>query len=162
MSTFSAVFFELSKEWGRFPPPFFRLLLCNIRLNLHVYEHEFETRNDVEKWMLDRQLQRRSPNKLKRIYIIGRRYLVEKNANGGDRKSVGHFDQLKSTSHMLADQLSTGEKTVRRAAEFTQALDTVVANTGLLCNIRLNLHVYTLENIIYIFHHFHVAMQHPA
>lgn len=112
-------------------------------------EHEFETRYDVVKWILDRQLDRRNLNNLKRTYLIGRRYLVEKleegNPNGFAKvNQLGQNDPVRS-SVKIADQLSIGEKTVRRAAEFTLALDTVVLNTGIKVNDILDGKIYSKQ-----------------
>jgi len=74
----------------------------------------------------------RSPNKKKRTYVIGRRYLVEKEEKGGDRKSMRQNDALiekDRTSKTIGDQLSLGYRTVERAADFTQAVDTVARVT---------------------------------
>ena len=100
-------------------------------------EHEFESRYEVVKWMLDRQLDRRSPNKKKRTYVIGRRYLVERSQLGGDRKSNPQNADLigeKSTSRKIAAQLSINHSTVERAAEFTLAVDKIVTVTGIKVN----------------------------
>ncbi|MDW5552296.1 hypothetical protein [Methanosarcina sp.] len=62
--------------------------------------------------------------------------MVEKKEEGGDkqskeyRKSLGQNDPVRSSAK-IAELLSVGEKTVRRAAEYTQAVDTIVANTGI-------------------------------
>lgn len=82
--------------------------------------------------MLDRQLDRRSPNKKKRTYVIGRRFLVEKTVQGGDRDQKpqnGAFAPVGKTSIRIATQLGIGKNTVERAAEFTLAVDTIVRVT---------------------------------
>lgn len=58
-------------------------------------------------------------------YLRGKRYLVEKRDNGGDRRSVGQNVPLKSdrTSASVAAHFGVDEKTVRRDAEFAKAVD---------------------------------------
>jgi len=100
-------------------------------------EREFESRYDVIKWMLDLQLNRRSPNKKKRTYVIGRRYLVERQEWGTNQHTNNRTGQNvqsstsddKWCSEKIAEQVSVNEKTVRRAADFTQAVDTIVRVT---------------------------------
>ena len=99
-------------------------------------EREFESRYDVIKWMLDLQLNRRSPNKKKRTYVIGRRYLVEKNEWGvyDHNKEKSAQNAHSKTAEKIGDQLSINQATVRRAAEFTEAVDTIVRVTGVKIN----------------------------
>jgi transcription initiation factor TFIIIB Brf1 subunit/transcription initiation factor TFIIB len=100
-------------------------------------EREFESRYEVVKWMLDRQLDRRSPNKKKRTYVIGRRYLVEKGKWGGFERVNSpsrQNDDLGKTNKRIADQLNIGTRTVERAAEFTLAVDKIVSVTGIKIN----------------------------
>jgi hypothetical protein len=109
-------------------------------IEYETVEREFESRYDVIKWMLDIQLNRRSPNKKKRTYVIGRRLLVEKG-------EWGNFDRINTpkrqndalaqdgkTSKKIADQLSLGFRTIERAAEFTSAVDRIVQITGIKVN----------------------------
>ncbi len=103
-------------------------------------EREFESRHEVMKWMLDIQLNRRSPNKKKRTYVIGRRYLVEKLALGDTSRfnspvhqndALGKKDR---TSKIIGDKVGLGSATVERAAEFTSAVDRIVQVTGIKVN----------------------------
>lgn len=84
-------------------------------------------------WILDNQLARRNINSFTRNDLIGRRYLVEKNTKGGDRKSIHQNDVLNfdSTAKILASKVGVGSATVERAAKLSQAIDTVTANTGI-------------------------------
>ncbi len=108
-------------------------------IEFETVEREFESRYDVIKWMLDIQLNRRSPNKKKRTYVIGRRYLVEKN-NAGNPNGFSQINQsgknyhIGKTAEIIANQLSLTEKTVRNAAEFTSAVDKIVSVTGCKVN----------------------------
>jgi len=119
-------------------------------------EREFNSKGDVTKWMCDIQLSRRSPNKKKRTYIIGRRYLIEKssvgNPNGFSQISQlpqnGAIGEKGRTSKIIGDQLGIGKNTVERAADFTQAVDTVVRVTGCKVNDLLDDYIKgTMEEI---------------
>ena len=98
-------------------------------IEFETVEREFESRYDVIKWMLVIQLNRRSPNKKKRTYVIGRRYLVEKNEWGvyeHDKEKSCQNGNSGKTCDKIADQLNIGMRTVIRAAEFTTAVDRIV------------------------------------
>lgn len=68
-----------------------------------------------------------------RNYLIGKQYQERKQSHGGDRKSKsvssGHFDHLK-TAEQIAQENKVKEKTVRRAAKFTEAVDAIAENVG--------------------------------
>ena len=101
-------------------------------------EREFNTKEDVKRWMCDIQLSRRSPNKKKRTYIIGRRYLIERNETVGRPEGttkinvpkMGTLNSENRTDYVIGKQLGVGHNTVIRAADFTQAVDTIVRVTG--------------------------------
>ena len=89
----------------------------------------------------DRQLDRRSPNKKKRTYVIGRRYLVEKLAEGDNQYTNDSLKRVSQngtatirTDQKIGDQLGIGRNTVNRAAEFTLAVDKIVTVTGIKVN----------------------------
>ncbi|MCK9575491.1 MAG: hypothetical protein M0R51_05990 [Clostridia bacterium] len=113
-------------------------------------EREFNTKEDVKRWMCDIQLSRRSPNKKKRTYIIGRRYLIEKLERGVNRytNKTHQNDESKDTRFKLAEQLSIGAATVERAANFTTAVDRIVIVTGCKVNDLLDDYIKgTMEEI---------------
>lgn len=67
------------------------------------------------------------------MYLIGTQYLARKASHGGDRRSEGssgQSDHLKKTAEAVAAENKVAEKTVRRAAKFAQAVDTLAANVG--------------------------------
>ena len=98
-------------------------------------EQEFASRYEVCAWMVENQLKRRNVNSLTKTYLVGRRYLLEKQENGGDRKSLYQNDKLIPETHKrIASQLNIGSATVTRASEFTLAVDKIVANTGIQVN----------------------------
>ena len=86
------------------------------------------------------QFDRRNMSSRTKTYLVGKRYLIEKNENGvydhnrSTTNKLGQNDQARSSATIIADQLSVGERTVRRAAEFTSAVDRIVQITGIVVN----------------------------
>lgn len=101
-------------------------------------EQEFASRYEVVSWILENQIFRRNVNTFTRLYLIGRRYLVEKQEEGNHSglpridKLVrnGQVSESKATRDIIAKQLKVGNGTIARATELTQAIDTIVSNTG--------------------------------
>ena len=98
-------------------------------------------------------LNRRSPNREKRTYVIGRRYLVEKLALGENQcsNSLNRVSQNGTatirTDQKIGDQLGIGRNTVNRAAGFTEAVDTIVKVTGIKVNDIISGKVYLYNPI---------------
>lgn len=99
-------------------------------------EMSFASRDAVKAWMILNQLGRRNLTPESLSYLRGTWYELTKQAHGGDRKSSGqndhlktgdkkssgHFDHLK-TEEKLATQFKASPKTIRRDAEFATAVD---------------------------------------
>lgn len=109
--------------------------------------------------ILDRQLDRRSPNKKKRTYIIGRRYLVEKQALDDVSRFDSPFHQSdgmgksdkNETAVIIGKQVGLGQATVERAAKFTEAVDRIIHITGIKVNdllARRNINAITRNDLI--------------
>jgi N6-adenosine-specific RNA methylase IME4 len=105
-------------------------------------EQEFPSRSAAKIWMINEQTKRRNINEMTRAYLVGTRYKEEKKDNGGDRnsfdklsrnidESVMHSAQLNPTVQKIAEQSKVNPSTVQRAEKFTNAVDTVVATTGI-------------------------------
>jgi len=90
---------------------------------------ELANREEAINWIIDNQLGRRNLNEAQRDYLIGKKYNLAKKAEGGDKKSdeykksLGQSDQVVSTAQKLGDKEGVGEKTVRRAGQYSQAID---------------------------------------
>lgn len=89
-----------------------------------VAERKFGNLEEALDWIDRNQIARRNLTDAQFAVVIGRIYEREKKAHGGDRKSSGHFDHLK-TAEKIASEYGVNEKTVRRAAEFAKAVDAV-------------------------------------
>lgn len=85
-------------------------------INFAIVEKAFIDIEAAKDWMDSNQLARRNLTPDQRQILIGRRYLREKLKHGGDRKSSGQIDHLK-TSEKLAEEYKVAPKTVRRYAE---------------------------------------------
>lgn len=123
-----------------------RYKICKAHnVDFPIEEMQFDSRSDVIIWMIDNQKNKRNANKLTLAYLIGRQYLETKNKTGENQYSLNRLGQNdQPTSYKIAENSNIGEKTVRRAAEFSKNLDEICNNTGikrqdiLLGNIKTN------------------------
>lgn len=104
---------------------------CIMRVGVHV---------------LKIQLARRNMSSRTKTYLVGRRYLIEKNENGVYDHTKSTINKLvqnaqasekeksKSTAEKIGDQLSVNYATVRRAADFTLAVDKIIQITEIKVN----------------------------
>jgi len=88
-----------------------------------------DTRAEVKNWIILNQLGRRNLTTEARNYLIGKLYSATKQPHGGNRKngrnksSSPQNDDLKKTSHKIAEQIKIGKATVERAEKYAQAVD---------------------------------------
>jgi ParB-like chromosome segregation protein Spo0J len=92
-----------------------------------VREVELADLSAAKRWMIRNQLGRRNLTPAEAAYYRGLEYLEEKKEWGGDRRSEAsrssdQNDHLK-TAEQLAVEYGVGPATVRRDAQFAQALD---------------------------------------
>lgn len=100
-----------------------RLALCREHgVAYRVTKLSFPDRAAAMEWFVAAQRQRRSLTPHWAMYYLGRQYNAAKSEHGGDRRSSGQSDHLK-TSARIADASGVGEKTVRRAAAFAETVD---------------------------------------
>lgn len=99
------------------------------KLVFKTREVQLADRQCAELWIIANQLGRRNLHPNHYAYYLGKRYEVEKRANGGDRKSVGQNDQVVSgeSRQRLAQETRTSPKTVQRNAEFARGVDVLEA-----------------------------------
>lgn len=89
-----------------------------------VRKIDLPDRNAAYNWIIDNQLSRRNVTPQMASYLRGRRYLVEKQDHGGERKASGQNVHLKEkTAEVIASHFGVDEKTIRRDAEFAKAVD---------------------------------------
>ena len=63
-------------------------------------------------------------------YYRGKLYESRKLSRGGDRKSKGQNVLLKTTAEKIAEEYGVTDKTIKRDAQFSQAVDKVAAEIG--------------------------------
>lgn len=83
-------------------------------------------RQACKRWMLDNQFARRNLTAEERSYYRGKEYLLNKQTQGGDHKSddsKSNGQSGQTTAKEIADRHHVGEKTIRRDAQFTVAVD---------------------------------------
>jgi len=93
-------------------------------IEYRVHKMEFDTEDEAMDWMDKNQLGRRNLTPDQRRIIIGRRYNREKKSYGGDRKSSGHFDHLKTESK-IAEETGSSSRGVRRYAKEADLFKTI-------------------------------------
>ena len=116
-----------------------RYALCRKHhIPFETVEIDLPDREAVLDWIDDNQLGRRNLSPQAVSDLRGKKYLRTKKRVGAPaenknaKKQSGqnvHFVSESKTSNVLADQLGVNEKTIRRDAEFSQALDVVAAVT---------------------------------
>ena len=97
---------------------------------------EFDSREDVIDWMYSNQLDKRNLTDEKRKYLMGKQYEARKRRWSNPPKYInvsveGQNDpQQKSinTSSKIAEEQGVSEKTVKRAAEYSSAIDAIAEN----------------------------------
>src|SRR5690606_25603507 len=95
-----------------------------------VVRRDFTDRSEAREWIIRNQLGRRNLTPEQRAYLIGKQY--EERKRQGERTDLtsGHSDQKLTTAEVVGEENKVGEATVRRAAKFAQAVDTIAANVG--------------------------------
>lgn len=105
-----------------------RLAICRqLGIAFRVTRLSFPDREAATAWFVAAQRTRRSLTPHWAMYYLGRQYLAEKRARGGtganQHEQMGQSDPSARTSKRVADAAGLGEKTVRRAAAFAEAVD---------------------------------------
>ncbi len=94
-------------------------------INFDVIYYEFENESDVIDWICVNQLGRRNLTPEARADLIGKRYNNQKQQGKRNDLTSGHFDQ-KFTAEKIAEEEGIAECSVRRAAKFSEAIDSIV------------------------------------
>jgi hypothetical protein len=90
-----------------------------------VHEQAFVSQEEAINWMIALQLGRRNLTPEQKSYLRGKRYNLEK------RKDQGHGDQKSGDQNeppiaqKLAEEYGVGPATIKRDAEFAEAVDTL-------------------------------------
>lgn len=122
----------LWKETGILLEGHNRLTICKKHgIKPYFQEMSFACREDAVQWVIDHQMGRRNITDHWRAYFIGKEYLNKKKSHGGDRKSEssGQSGHLK-TEEAVAEKHGVSPKTVRRDAEYAEAVDQIAEEDG--------------------------------
>jgi len=108
---------------------FHRLKLAEkYNLDYKIKKLHFGSMEEAKRWVLTNQLGRRNLTDEQRTYVLGKLYEMQKK-NVGRPKKENNLDNLSEFSGVTAKAISpivkTNEKTVRRANEFSKAVDKV-------------------------------------
>lgn len=106
-------------------------------IKFNTVQREFESKEEASNWIIDNQLARRNLTVEKKKYLVGKKYQLEKNTHGGDRrsnKSSSDFPNLKEkprkkTVEKIADEYKIHKDTVIEADKYAKAIDVIVENT---------------------------------
>lgn len=111
-------------------------------IKFQVRKLEVETREEAIQWAITNQLARRNLTPERASYLRGKYYNAEKQNHGGDRASA-HSEHLKlpskkqpnndkkiKTAEKVARETGVGQATVRRDADFAEAVETLAENIG--------------------------------
>ena len=109
----------------------FRIVEKHPHISFTTCERQFANRYEALAWICKNQLGRRNLTFQQKKYLIGKQYDSEKASHGGDRKSEevkssgqkAHLIADKKTAERIAEENGINEKTVRRAAQYSRAVD---------------------------------------
>lgn len=109
----------------------FRIVEKHPHISFTTCKRQFENRYEALAWICKNQLGRRNLTFQQKKYLIGKQYDSEKASHGGDRKSEevkssgqkAHLIADKKTAERIAEENGINEKTVRRAAQYSRAVD---------------------------------------
>lgn len=86
---------------------------------------DFESKAEVEIWMVNNQLGRRNISSVQRRYLLGQKYETEKQTHGTNRFTMlmGEENQEGKTKEKIAQEENISESTVMRAAKLYRAIN---------------------------------------
>lgn len=108
-------------------------------VEFEVVYKDFSGREAAKEWIAENQLNRRNLSKEWTSYLRGKAYKTAKKSHGGDRKSSAQNGHLKSgesddpaerTAEDVAKKNGVGQATIRRDAEYADAIDRLVDEYG--------------------------------
>jgi hypothetical protein len=104
--------------------------LSLLGLGYSVVEAEFPDRAAVIAWLYDTHYGRRNYSPEMKSYVRGKQYLTRKQRHGGARKKASARSEHLKTADAVAAEYGVGRTTVRRDADFAEALDRVAGHCG--------------------------------
>lgn len=107
----------------------FKILSEHKYIKFRIIEKDFENKNEVISWICNNQLGRRNLTPENRKYLIGKRYEIEKKANGASDGFRGNqYKKIESsgshkTRERIAKETGTSDGYVQHAYEFAKGVD---------------------------------------
>lgn len=99
-------------------------------LEYKTVEVDLPDREAAKEWIITNQLGRRNLTPEETSYYRGKLYESRKLDYNRDRDSNGHFVRLGNTAETIGKEYGVDEKTIRRDAEFSNAVDKVATELG--------------------------------
>ena len=92
-------------------------------------EMDFDNIGQVKNWMIKNQLARRNLTDSQRRYFIGKRYKEEKKIQGTNNQYIqsekGQDVTFQNTAKEIAEENNISDRTVKRNAEYSKAIDKI-------------------------------------
>jgi ParB-like chromosome segregation protein Spo0J len=111
-----------------------RYLICSrLGLPFDIVEIELPHRAAAKAWIENHQRGRRKDTEASLSYRRGRQYKAEKKLHGGSRpagQASGHNDHMR-TEERVAKRHDVSARTIRRDAEFAEAIDGLASRYGM-------------------------------
>lgn len=105
-------------------------IATELEIEFKTIEIDLPDKEAVKEWIIKNQLGRRNLTSQEASYYRGKLYESRKLNHGGDRKSSGQNVHLKKTAEIIGKEYGVDEKTIRRDAEFSKAVDKVSEKVG--------------------------------
>ena len=105
-------------------------IATELEIEFKTIEIDLPDKEAVKEWIIKNQLGRRNLTSQEASYYRGKLYESRKLNHGGDRKSKGQNVLLKTTAEKIAEEYGVTDKTIKRDAEFSKAVDKVAEKVG--------------------------------
>lgn len=99
-------------------------------IQFKTHKINFESREDVIDWMCSNQLSRRNLTDANKTYLLGKQYQIRKKKEWSRHPVGDQNDLLPKTAEIIAKEQKVSAPTVKRAAEYAEAIDTITETIG--------------------------------
>lgn len=105
-------------------------IATELEIEFKTIEIDLPDKEAVKEWIIKNQLGRRNLTSQEASYYRGKLYESRKLNHGGDRESSGQNVHLEKTAEIIGKEYGVTERTIRRDAEFSKAVDKVAEKVG--------------------------------
>lgn len=105
-------------------------IATELEIEFKTIEIDLPDKEAVKEWIIKNQLGRRNLTSQEASYYRGKLYESRKLNHGGDRESSGQNAHLEKTAEIIGKEYGVNERTIRRDAEFSKAVDKVAEKVG--------------------------------